>query len=103
MEKNGKEICRKNKHFFGFLNFFLYLPEFLDPKCYTGLESYGNEVSHGKMLKIFGVTIWLAEFCQHFGIQIITSAVTAVSTILSLGHQYAGKIQVMTLCKSEGE
>ena len=27
------------------------------------LESYGSENSHGKMLKIFGVTVWLTEFC----------------------------------------
>ena len=66
----------KNKHFFGFFHFFRYLTEFLDPKCYTWLESYGGEVSHGKKLKIFGVTIWLTEFCQHFGIQIITPADT---------------------------
>jgi len=66
----------ENKHLFGFFHFFRYLPEFLDPKCYTWLESYGGEVSHGKKLKIFGVTIWLTEFCQHFGIQIITPADT---------------------------
>ena len=64
----------KKKHFFGFLNCFRYLPEFLDPKCYTWLESYGGEVSHGKKVKIFGVAIWPTEFCQHFGIQIITQA-----------------------------
>ena len=66
----------KNKHFFGFFHLFWYLTEFLDPKCYTWLERYGGEVSHGKKLKIFGVTIWLTEFCQHFGIQIITPADT---------------------------
>jgi len=45
----------KNKHFFGDYHFFRYLPEFLDPKCYTWLESFGSEDSHGKKLKIFGL------------------------------------------------
>jgi len=49
------------------------------------LESYGGEVSHGKKLKIFGVTIWLTEFCQHFGIQIITPADTLSFTALVTG------------------
>ena len=39
---------KKNKHFFGFFHFFLYHPKFLDPKCYTWLESYGSEDSDGK-------------------------------------------------------
>ena len=67
---------KKNKHFLGSSIFFRNFPEFLDPKCYTWLESYGSEDSHGKKLKIFGVTIWLTEFCQHFEIQIITPADT---------------------------
>ena len=67
---------KKNKHFFGFFHFFLYLPEFLDPKCYTWLESYGYADSYGKRLQISEVTIWPTEFCQHFGIQIITPADT---------------------------
>ena len=29
-----------------------------------------------KYLDIFGLTIWLTEFCQHFGIKIITPAHT---------------------------
>ena len=80
MEQGNLE---KNKHFFGFFNFFRNFPEFLDPKCYTWLESYGSEDSHGKKLKKFGVTIWLTEFCQHFEIQIITPADT-LSWLVSL-------------------
>ena len=53
-----------------------YFPVFLDPKCYTWLESYRGEVSYCKMLKIFGVTIWPAEFFQHFGSEFITPAET---------------------------
>ena len=75
MEKNGKEIRQKTS-ILGVLLFFLYFPQFLDPKCYTWLESYGRKDSHGKKLQIFGVTIRLTEFCQHFGIQIITLADT---------------------------
>ena len=67
---------KKNKHFFGFFHIFQYHPQLLDPKCYTWLESYGSKDSHGKKLQIFGVTIWLTEFCQHFGSQIITLADT---------------------------
>ena len=67
---------KKNKHFLGSSIFFRNFPEFLDPKCYTCLESYGSEDSHGKKLQIFGVTIWLTEFCQDFEIQIITPAET---------------------------
>ena len=62
--------------FFRALPFFLYLPEYLDPKCYTWLESYGSEDSHGKKLQVIRVTIWPTEFCQHFEIQIITPADT---------------------------
>ena len=43
---------------------------------YTWLESYGSEDSHGKRLNKIGVTIWLPEFCQHFGSEIITPAET---------------------------
>ena len=74
MEKNGKEILRKQAFFLGSQFVFRYLPEFLGPKCYTWLESYGSEDPH--ISHIFGVTIWLMEFCQHFGIQIITPAHT---------------------------
>ena len=34
------------------------------------------EDSHGKKQQVFGVSIWLTEFCLEFGIQIITPADT---------------------------
>ena len=69
-------------HFLGFFHFFRYFPEFLDPKCYTWLESYRGKVSYCKILKIFGVTIWPVEFCQHFGSEFITPAETLSYPIL---------------------
>ena len=77
--ENGRKSARKfedKQAFFWGLPFFWYLLQLLDPKCNTWLESYESEDSHGKKLKIFGVTIWFTEFCQHFEIQIITPADT---------------------------
>ena len=47
------------------------------------LESYRSEESHGKKLDIFGVTIWLTEFVQHFGSEMITPA----DTLSYVGHR----------------
>ena len=77
-----QEKFEEKQAFFGFFHFFRNFPEFLDPKCYTWLQSYGSEDSHGKKLKIFGVTIWPTEFCQHFEIQIITPADTLSYTLI---------------------
>ena len=80
MEKTSRKLEEKQA-FFGVLPFFRYLPEFLDPKCYIWLESYGSDDLHDKKLKILGVTIWLTEFCQQFGSEIITPAETLSYTI----------------------
>ena len=42
--------------------FFLF---FLDPNCFTYLESIGSQDSYGKRYNIFRVTNWVMEFCQH--------------------------------------
>ena len=45
--------------------FFLF---FLDPNCFTYLESIGSQDSYGKRYNIFRVTNWVMEFCQHLAV-----------------------------------
>ncbi len=67
-----QEILQKKGLFLRFFTFFQALKELFDPKCYTWLESLATKDSYGKLPKKFRVTSKGAEFCYHFGSEIIT-------------------------------
>ena len=66
----------QNVVFFGILNFFMNVPIPFDPKCYTWLESFCYEYSHGKMIELFWTTSKCTEFCLHCDSQMKTPSET---------------------------